>query len=78
MFIFWLLMFYLLFELFYFMSQVKKSFSTADGNVASLNCKGLNNPIKSSEVLHYLRNLDTRYILNNHLRDIDGVRLKKS
>ncbi len=45
-----------------------------------MNCKGLNNPIKRSKVLHYLRQLDAHiiYLQETNLRDIDNIRLRKS
>lgn len=63
-------------------TQLKRSVSSVGGDVkfVSLNSKGLNNPIKRSRVLHYLRHLDAHiiYLQETHLRAIDSVRLKKS
>lgn len=46
----------------------------------SLNCKGLNNPIKRSKVLHYLHHLNAHiiYLQETYLKETDSVRLKKS
>ena len=64
------------------MTQVKRTLSSVGGDIkfVSLNCKGLNNPIKCSKVLHYLHHLDAHiiYLQETHLKEIDSVRLKKS
>ena len=64
------------------MAQSKRSPPGPGGDVkfVSLNCKGLNNPIKRSKVLHYLRHLDAHiiYLQETHLRGVDTIRLKRS
>lgn len=64
------------------MTQMKGSQPSVGGDVkfVSLNCKGLNNPIKRSKVLHYLHHLNAQvvYLQETHLRERDIIRLKKS
>uniref|UniRef100_A0AAY4CVB6 Endonuclease/exonuclease/phosphatase domain-containing protein n=1 Tax=Denticeps clupeoides TaxID=299321 RepID=A0AAY4CVB6_9TELE len=51
------------------------------GNIlfASLNCRGLNNPIKRSKIFHYLHHAGAHVIFlqETHLKPSDHVRLKK-
>lgn len=59
------------------MAQVRRSL--ADVKFVSLKCKGLNNPIKRSKVLHYLRHLaHIIFLQETHLKDMDNVRLRKT
>lgn len=51
-----------------------------DLRFTSFNCKGLNNPIKRSKVLHHLQQLGARVIFlqETHLKNLDHLKLKKS
>lgn len=64
------------------MAQPKKSLSSVGGDIrfTSMNCKGLNNPVKHSKVLHYSRHPDAHviYLQETHLRDTDNIRQKRS
>lgn len=50
-----------------------------DIRFVSLNCKGLNNPIKCSKVLHYVRHMNAHiiYLQETHLKNVDIPRLRR-
>lgn len=50
-----------------------------DIKLISFNCKGLNNPIKRSKVLHHLDNLGAQivFLQETHLKSSDHARLKR-
>lgn len=64
------------------MAQLYRSPFGVGGKIrfVSLNCNGLNNPIKRSKVLHYLRHLDAQiiYLQETGLRNVDSPTLKKN
>ena len=53
--------------------------SGGDIKFTSFNCKGLNNPIKRSKVLHHLRHLSAHVIFlqETHLKASDNLKLKR-
>ena len=58
-----------------FSGSVKGSISSVGGDVrlVSINCKGLNNPIKRSKVLHYLHLINAYiiYLQETHLKETE-------
>lgn len=51
-----------------------------DLQFTSFNCKGLNNPVKHSKVLHHLHQIGARVIFlqETHLKNLEHQKLKKS
>ena len=64
------------------MTQVNLSKGPGGGDIrfTSFNCKGLNNPIKRSKVLHHVHQLGAHivFLQETHLKATDHLKLKKS
>lgn len=59
-------------------SNTSSTVTGSDIIFASFNCNGLNNPIKRSNVLHYLHHLGAHiiYLQETHLKITDHLKLK--
>lgn len=66
----------------YVMSSSSSSKTVAGQEICftSFNCKGLNNPLKRSKVLHHIHQLGAHimYLQETHLKNVDHVKLRKS
>lgn len=61
------------------LSNVQPVTLGGDIKLTSLNCKGLNNPIKHSKVLHYLHHMNVHitYLQETHLKSSDKPKLRR-